>query len=209
MNPNRRHTTASLLALVLFPAIANATLIDRGGGLIYDTDLNVTWLSDANYARTSGYDGTGRMIWSSAVVWADPLEFAGYSDWRLPITDQCVQYNCTGSEMGHLFYVDFGGTSGTTVSALSSSNLALFSNIAAADYWTATPSTLCGLPCGILAFGFFSGVQTTDAPQFTAFAWAVRDGDVVNVPEPSTILLLCFAIFCLGLFRRDLFAVRL
>lgn len=27
---------------------ANAALVDRGGGLIYDTILNVTWLQDAN-----------------------------------------------------------------------------------------------------------------------------------------------------------------
>jgi len=28
--------------------IANAALIDRGGGLIYDTDSGITWLQDAN-----------------------------------------------------------------------------------------------------------------------------------------------------------------
>ena len=26
---------------------ANSALIDRGGGLIYDTDLDITWLQDA------------------------------------------------------------------------------------------------------------------------------------------------------------------
>ena len=29
---------------------AQATLIDRGGGLIYDSVLNVTWLQNANLA---------------------------------------------------------------------------------------------------------------------------------------------------------------
>jgi hypothetical protein len=41
--------------------ISNAALIDRGGGLIYDTDLSITWLQDANFAKTSGYDPVGRM----------------------------------------------------------------------------------------------------------------------------------------------------
>ena len=35
---------------------AHAVLIDRGGGLIYDTILDVTWMQDANYINTTGYD---------------------------------------------------------------------------------------------------------------------------------------------------------
>jgi hypothetical protein len=38
-----------------FSTLVNAQLIDRGGGLIYDNVLDVTWLQDANYAKTSGY----------------------------------------------------------------------------------------------------------------------------------------------------------
>jgi len=33
--------------LVAISGAAQASLIDRGGGLIYDTNLNVTWLADA------------------------------------------------------------------------------------------------------------------------------------------------------------------
>ena len=32
--------------------IANATLWDRGGGLLYDDVLNITWLQNANYAAS-------------------------------------------------------------------------------------------------------------------------------------------------------------
>ena len=49
---------------------ANAALWDRGGGLVYDDVLNVTWLQDANYANTSGfddafygYDTNGALAW--------------------------------------------------------------------------------------------------------------------------------------------------
>ena len=42
------------LALALGSPV-RAALIDRGGGLIYDDALNVTWLQDANYAKTSGF----------------------------------------------------------------------------------------------------------------------------------------------------------
>jgi len=64
--------------------IANAELINRGGGLIYDTDYNITWLADANYAMTSNYDPDGLMSWGQAMTWADQLEYGGYDDWRLP-----------------------------------------------------------------------------------------------------------------------------
>lgn len=40
------------LLLSLNSSIALATLIDRGNGMIYDTELNLTWLSDANYFKT-------------------------------------------------------------------------------------------------------------------------------------------------------------
>jgi hypothetical protein len=51
-----------LLAVILgVSSITYAALWDRGGGLIYDDVLNITWLQDANYAKTSGYDADGRM----------------------------------------------------------------------------------------------------------------------------------------------------
>src|SRR3972149_1606307 len=65
-------------------ATAQATLIDRGGGLIYDSDQDLTWLQDANYAMTSGYDSDGRMTWVAAMAWASGLSYGGYDDWRLP-----------------------------------------------------------------------------------------------------------------------------
>jgi hypothetical protein len=34
-------------------------LINRGGGMIYDTTANITWLADMNYAYTSGYVASG------------------------------------------------------------------------------------------------------------------------------------------------------
>lgn len=42
----------SLVAVFLIAPYTNAALLDRGGGLIYDTDLDVTWLADTNFAMT-------------------------------------------------------------------------------------------------------------------------------------------------------------
>jgi len=57
----------------------------------YDTVLDITWLADANYALTSGYDdgdpnssGDDYMVWAEANNWAGGLNLFGYQDWRLP-----------------------------------------------------------------------------------------------------------------------------
>lgn len=110
----KRTTVAVVLAAGFALSVTSqAALIDRGGGLIYDDVLNITWLSDANYAATeltpariaaiatavnaaspawlggrtlgpSDFYGDGGMTWWGAMAWADQLVFADYSDWRLP-----------------------------------------------------------------------------------------------------------------------------
>jgi hypothetical protein len=117
-----RETRMVMLVLAAgLSGTVQAALHDRGGGLIYDDALNVTWLQDANYAKTSGYDADGLMTWHEATAWAEQLNINGYNDWRLPTTLQpdasCSNqaggdsfgYNCTGSELGHLFYEELGG----------------------------------------------------------------------------------------------------
>jgi len=54
----KRLTILFTILIIVFAAapFSWAILTDRGGGLIYDDDLNITWLQDANYADTSGYD---------------------------------------------------------------------------------------------------------------------------------------------------------
>ena len=47
-----------------------AALYDRGNGMIYDDVLDITWLQDANYAKSSGYDSDGLMSWAEANAWA-------------------------------------------------------------------------------------------------------------------------------------------
>lgn len=82
-----------MVALVLAVGLSGtvqAALHDRGGGLVYDDVLNITWLQDANYAQTSGYDADGGMAWDNAVTWATDLAYydsvrnVTYTDWRLP-----------------------------------------------------------------------------------------------------------------------------
>ena len=78
-----------LLVSLGFISSPEATLWDRGGGLIYDNVLNITWLQDANYGAGSSYDDwntstDAKMTWDNAVAWAVQLFYAGFNGWRLP-----------------------------------------------------------------------------------------------------------------------------
>ncbi len=91
----------------------NAALVNRGGGLIYDDVLDITWLQDANYAMTNGDDTDGRRSWSDANTWADKLSYydsvrdVTYDDWRLPTLSPIdgMSFNTVGSTDGT---TDFG-----------------------------------------------------------------------------------------------------
>lgn len=83
------------LTVFLASGAVQAALIDRGGGLIYDTVLNITWLQNANPAAGSIYDDgwsstDGRLFYENAITWVDNFSYydsvrgVTYSDWRLP-----------------------------------------------------------------------------------------------------------------------------
>ena len=90
--------------------------------VIYDPDYDITWLRDANVAHTLGSYGDGLMTKAEAVAFVEDINTsihpAGKSDWRLPITfgapdSGCSEqfnegYNCTESELGHLYYTELG-----------------------------------------------------------------------------------------------------
>ena len=82
--------TIIFLCILTLSGTAQAELHDRGGGLLYDDVLDVTWLQDANYAGTTGYGHSGKMDWSEAHAWVSKLVYhdsvrnVDYTGWRLP-----------------------------------------------------------------------------------------------------------------------------
>lgn len=207
-----RKLILAFLFSLLFDVNAQATLIDLGGGFIYDNDLNITWFYDANYAYTSGWDSDGRMTWDEtnsfiAAVNSGIIPNFGYSGWRLPLTVQpdphCSRFdtgsagvNCRLSEMPHLFYSEIGGYADSYVVsdseriAIAQSVLdsGLFINFQPFEYWSGTEySDDTGQAWD---FGFNDGSQYPNTKDHHFFALLVHDGEIAPVPEPATFILL-------------------
>lgn len=189
------------LAVVSFSA--DAALISRLGDLAYyDTDADLTWLADANYAQTSGYDTDGLMLWADANAWATNLNVAGVTGWRLADAKGCSSVNCTSEEMGNLFYNVLGGTASQSIVTTHNANYDLFSNIQPWYYWLATKYT--ENDTGAWYFGMHYGGQGVGNTTLYSFsAWAVHDGDVGRVPVPSAVWLFGSGLIGLiGVARR-------
>ena len=184
----------------------------------YDNVANLTWLADANYAATSGYaaanangginsaptniQANGQMGWQAANDWAAGLNVAGVTGWRLAYTLQpdsscgsqsngwSYGFNCTGSEMGNLFYNVLGNTAGSL------NNMGPFSNVQADGYWSATEYA----PLGGFAWGFSmgDGNQNAGNQDYSFYGWAVQSGDVGTVPLPAAVWLFGFGLLGLA-----------
>ena len=171
---------------------AQAALYDRGGGLIYDDDLDMTW------SNTFG----GAMTWSAAQEWIVALNasnagtgYLGYKDWRLPRSDTCLGWSCTGSEMGHLWYVELGNPAGGPML-----NTGDFENLQSFGYYSSTVWE--ANPNGVMAFRTGEGYQGGDDRSNPYYAMTVRDGDVPSIPEPETYALMLAGLAGLAMATR-------
>ncbi len=165
-----------------------------GGAAVYDTDLNITWLTNANLAATNkfgtaGINTDGSMPWSTALNWITSMNLAkylGFSTWRLPTTPEpdptcpASTFGCTSSEMGHLFYIGLGGAGGNSISGAHNSNFSLFTNLQDSArcgvYWSANTWTADARQAWVL--NFCNGVQNTGTKTESAFVLPVLTGDV-------------------------------
>jgi len=197
---------------------AQAALLERAGGMVYDTVQDITWIADANYAMTSGYDADGMMNSADTRAWVDQLSFGGFDDWRLPFNPQfdatCdvtrdiggyvtdFGFGCTGSEYGHLFYVDLGGTAGSAVTTSGDPDLQLFTNIQANvgdEYWA---SEITELGWVDQHFHMFDGYQRYYDSSILMYSMVVRDGDVSAIPVPGAVWLFGSGLLGLISFAR-------
>ena len=170
--------------------------------LIYDSDLNITWLDYTN----------GSQEWDGQKAWAEGLSFTIdgkiYDNWRLPKTvDKLATfvgydgttaegYNITTAEMGHLFYTELGNkgkfdTNGNLLTDYGLKQTGPFQNLADSSfYWTGTEyANISGT-----AWRFYTGggIQDVIYKPYIFQGLAVSDGRISQptpTPEPATMFL--------------------
>ncbi len=193
----------AVITLLMAAGAAQAALIDRGGGFIYDDVLDITWTQDANI---NSFD-----TWYNQMAWAAGLSIVDtrpgavgvtYSDWRLPSMDvngdgtvvdcsSVTELSCRDNEYGYLHY-QYGITDVMP---------GLFTNIRSGNYWSGTEYAPSPFNAWVFLFSIGGG-QGVGFKGGNLFAWAVRPGDVSVVPVPAAVWLFGSALGLLGWMKR-------
>ncbi|MBN1805165.1 MAG: DUF1566 domain-containing protein [Sedimentisphaerales bacterium] len=199
-------------------------IYDSGPGLVYDTVTNVTWLMNANYVETTGYDDQlygsntgGKLTWYDAEEWVSNLSIYDttnnivWSDFRLPTYDGTYGSNYygvyEGSEFYNLFYSVLGNTDDNTEGM---ENQGPFINIAEQGYWTGVTHPENKYYANIYVMNW--GYHTFNNKLNLRYVWPVMDGDVagqaglkpliIHTPAPSAVVLVCLGGGLTGWLRR-------
>ncbi|WP_424191842.1 DUF1566 domain-containing protein [Ampullimonas aquatilis] len=204
-----------LVFLSLIPHSAFATLVTRlNGQAVYDTDINLTWLANANLSATntfgvSGIDPHGYMHWNTAQQWIAAMNkanYLGFNDWRLPnSSDACfeVYSGCEKNEMAHLRNSELS----TPYFPFDVTNIGPFINVQATyipgspfvpTYWT-NISVSNNQEDAYFYYMSWDNQSQSGKNYYWSSAWAVRAGDVAAVPIPAPVGLMVSGIVMLGL----------
>jgi hypothetical protein len=224
MNTRTPLIASALLASSLVSGVAHAALQGRdlngsAGSFeaYYDTELNITWLADANV--------NGPMAWAAAKTWAanlnivDTVNNITYDNWRLPTvtdtgtsgcnfaftgTDCGYNVNTASSEMAHLFYDEMGWLAMYNTAGMPQQDPLVIGhgpflqNMQAYKYWSGTGSALNTNDAWTFDFG--TGYQNVYPAVINLkfFALAVSPGDVAAVPEADTWAMLLAGLGLIG-----------
>lgn len=203
----------------------NGNLAD-GYEAYFDKALGVTWLADANYAKTVGFSGAnaaGAMDWATAQSWASGLNIFGTTGWRLPGMVDLGKPGCDNGfytynggdcgynvatsqdELAHLFQVTLGNkarysTAGVAQSGYGLSNTGSFKNVQSNVYWSGADDAAD--PTLAWWFSMANGLQDLSNKSNPQWVWLVHAGDIAStVPEPQMFVLMLVGLAVVRLVR--------
>jgi hypothetical protein len=190
MNRSRLLGTVFVCAFSIISMSSRAALVDNGGGLIYDTVLDITWAQP-----------DGPRSWDDAKTWAAGLTLGGVDGWRLPYISvaagagpltggpvdcsTATEIACRDNELGYMFYHNLSGTRNQSILTSGDPDLALFPTLQNDFYMSGT----AGESIFVWDFLFFYGLNQTRLNSGGDFSWAVHAGNVGAVPVPAAMCL--------------------
>ena len=194
-------------AAVAAPASA-ALVAAADGQTVYDPNLNVTWLADANLAGTqtfgvSNINENGSMDYATAVRWVaamnaldDGAGYLGHKNWQLPPApaqgSSCARtgrhgesfgFHCSGGALGSLYYRSLGLREPDTAVRIPTNTVGPFNDFQPYLYWSGSPPA--DPKQGFVSFSFNTGFQGANVTLNYLYVLPVIKGKLPGTP-PAT-----------------------
>ena len=190
-------------------APANAPLVSATDGqTVYDPNLKVTWLANANLAATqtfgvSNINKSGSMDYAVAVRWVAAMNkyehgvgYLGHNNWQLPTApvkdESCARtgrngesfgFNCSGSALGSLYYGSLRLREPNTAVRIPANTVGPFKDFQPYLYWSG--SAAADPKQGFVSFSFNSGFQGANVWRNYLYVLPMIKGKLPSTP-PAT-----------------------
>lgn len=177
------------------------------GQTVYDPNLNVTWLADANLAGrqtigVSNINKDGSMAYATAVRWVKAMNaldngagYLGHNNWQLPTApvqdNSCARtgrngesfgFHCWGSPLGSLYYRSLGLREPNTAVRIPPNKVGPFHDFQPYLYWSASASA--DPKQGFVSFSFNTGFQGANVPLNNLYVLPMIKGKLPGTPPP-------------------------
>jgi hypothetical protein len=178
------------------------------GQTVYDPNLKVTWLADANLASKQTFGVTninksGSMNYAAAVLWVAAMNkldngagYLGHHNWQLPTApgkdSSCARtgrngesfgFHCSGSALGSLYYGSLGLHEPGTAVRMPANKIGPFSDFQPYLYWSGSPAA--DPKQGFVSFSFNSGFQGANVWRNYLYVLPLIKGKLPGTPPAA------------------------
>jgi hypothetical protein len=190
-------------------APASVALVPAADGeTVYDPNLKVTWIADANLAGkqtfgVSSINKSGSMDYATAVRWVAAMNsfdhgagYLGHHNWQLPTAPEkdasCARtgrngesfgFHCSGSALGSLYYGALGLREPNTAVRMPANKVGSFHDFQPYLYWSGSPAA--DPKQGFVSFSFTSGFQGANVWRNYLYVLALIKGKLPGTPAAA------------------------